>query len=337
MTTTPTATVAAAESSATPKIALTSRASIVAPIVIGAILVLVIPIIAAIFFYRRHTRKRRHRRSIGGLVDRNPYLPWKKKEMQLKNRISALENLLEVRSYKYGDDTSPLKGPTRYTSTSTTSTKVGTAPPSIPQRYESTNTKPLSRSTSVSNRFPFPARTKSNVSTHTISPDPSVLPQLVLLDPPKPAFLHTKYASRPASTSSSLYSSDTNFNSLARNLAVWDADDSQMFAGLVGETPHLRYSQSSMLEKPRPIRRMTAPTYRNTNLQNAVHFDDEDLEGGLITEELEDPFKTPGQSPIWIGEGKNRRIYRGKLKPGMGVQRRLTRGSEMMLSKENLF
>jgi len=50
------------------------------------------------------------------------------------------------------------------------------------------------------------------------------------------------------------------------------------------------------------------------------------------------PFKTPFPSPAklppespkyMIGEGKWRRLYRGKLRPGMGVQRLLTRNDEV--------
>lgn len=52
----------------------------------------------------------------------------------------------------------------------------------------------------------------------------------------------------------------------------------------------------------------------------------------------DNPFKTPLPNPVrlppgspkyMIGEGKWRRPYRGKLRPGMGVQRLLTPNDEV--------
>lgn len=45
---------------------------------------------------------------------------------------------------------------------------------------------------------------------------------------------------------------------------------------------------------------------------------------------VHDPFETPLDSPkFMIGEGKWRRPYKGKLRPGMGVQRTMTPASRM--------
>ena len=59
----------------------------------------------------------------------------------------------------------------------------------------------------------------------------------------------------------------------------------------------------------------------------------------LGIEEEENPFHTPLASPVgspkfMIGEGKWRRPYMGKLRPGMGVQRALTPSAERALEKE---
>jgi hypothetical protein len=55
--------------------------------------------------------------------------------------------------------------------------------------------------------------------------------------------------------------------------------------------------------------------------------------------EGENPFKTSLASPVgspkfMIGEGKWRRPYKGKLRPGMGVQRTLTPSSDRAMEEE---
>jgi hypothetical protein len=55
--------------------------------------------------------------------------------------------------------------------------------------------------------------------------------------------------------------------------------------------------------------------------------------------EGENPFKTSLASPVgspkfMIGEGKRRRPYKGKLRPGMGVQRTLTPSSDRAIEEE---
>lgn len=58
-----------------------------------------------------------------------------------------------------------------------------------------------------------------------------------------------------------------------------------------------------------------------------------EMEGGA------NPFQTPLTSPagspkFMIGEGKWRRPYKGKLRPGMGVQRTLTPSEEKAMEEE---
>jgi hypothetical protein len=60
---------------------------------------------------------------------------------------------------------------------------------------------------------------------------------------------------------------------------------------------------------------------------------------GVEEDEEEDPLVTPMASPVgspkfMIGEGKWRRPYKGKLRPGMGVQRTLTPSEEQALEEE---
>lgn len=55
--------------------------------------------------------------------------------------------------------------------------------------------------------------------------------------------------------------------------------------------------------------------------------------------EGENPFKTSLASPVgspkfMIGEGKWRRPYKGKLRPGMGVQRTLTPSSDRAMEEK---
>jgi hypothetical protein len=56
-------------------------------------------------------------------------------------------------------------------------------------------------------------------------------------------------------------------------------------------------------------------------------------------DEGENPFKISLASPVgspkfMIGEGKRRRPYKGKLRPGMGVQRTLTPSSDRAIEEE---
>ena len=54
-----------------------------------------------------------------------------------------------------------------------------------------------------------------------------------------------------------------------------------------------------------------------------AEFVEEELEIAAVLElEEVDPFQTPGASPMW--EPQPPRGYKGKIRPGMGVQKRMT-------------
>jgi hypothetical protein len=155
------------------------------------------------------------------------------------------------------------------------------------------------------------------LDTKPLPPNPEEHPTFRVSAPP-PARAHLRSSLAMTERSMSVYS-DT-------NLYFITSQEIGMETRLPSRGGDLLRKEGLVLEEDNPFRASRMQTRLSRIDVEMQGVREEDEEGD---EEGENSFETPLGSPkFMIGEGKWRRPYKGKLRPGMGVQRALTPSAE---------